>query len=362
MRPGFLVLGAVLVACHAKSSEPTDAAASASAGVIAADAPLDPAVRALLKPVESCTIKDDFFQDCAAAKTFEKRDAAAFEGEKGDALLLALLTSPDEHDRIVATSRSMHDAPRLLSSKVNAERLLGQLEREKNRGVRDALVESAGQIDVEKLGLRVRLEAIAASEDGAVRKAIARWLLARTGPTARVGIVAKLLDDPRDDVREAAANALSVSTMSGRDDASSACAPLARALDGAHAGSAVGFAAGAKRCPGIQEKALTYVEAKTSNLAAVTNHTGINYSLAVGALCDSTQGDAGLKKRAYEVAARLASAADPDPSTRQGAIGHLAQCDPARAKTALEKLTTDKDTSVAAEAKSNLAKLTAASK
>jgi hypothetical protein len=120
MRPGFLVLGAVLVACHAKSSAGTDAAASASASVIAADAALDPAVRALLTPVESCTIKDDFFHDCAAARTFENSDAGAFEGEKGDALLLTLLTSPDEHDRIVATSRSMQDAPRLLSLKVNA--------------------------------------------------------------------------------------------------------------------------------------------------------------------------------------------------------------------------------------------------
>jgi hypothetical protein len=359
MKLVFLVLGSaaaalLLTACHTKSAAAGEDASSASASASTA---LDPAVLALLAPAESCKLEDGRFQACAAADAFRHSDASALAGEKGDAVLLTLLTSTNERHRLLAASRPMVAAPRLLATKDNAERLFAQLERETNADVRDYLLERAGEIDVEKLGFFDRLKALAASKDPAVRRAVAGKLLFHEGQPVREEIVGRLLKDPDQNVRRSAAGALFAAAMSGHSDARSACAPLADALDGDHRDDVFVRAASAPRCPGLQQKALAYLEAKTAKPEALTNDAGISCGLAVAAVCDGK--DANLRVRAYDVAVRLTGSA-VDPATRVSGTRHLGDCDPVRAKIALAKLTTDKDASVAAEAKTALEKLTAA--
>lgn len=340
------------------SAAPPAASSSGSDGGVTAVVPaLDPEVMALVTPALGCKIESARLVSCPAADEFRKSSVEVFKGEKGDDLVLSLAVHPHLHVRLLATSRSLDNEVRTFAKKENAEKLFTQLEHEKNSTVLEALAAWAGVVDVEAFGLTDRLKALASNSDPSVRRAIGYRLLAHKATPLGYGIVTPMTNDPEKNVRSAAVTGLSnTATFSP----SPACKVFEDALGGAHADEVVWTAAEHPRCPGLQAKALAYLDKKTSDPTKITNDIGIGYALANGAVCsdpkargvkDVPSPTPATRKTAFDIAVRLTSPSVPDSNTRRAAVKNLADCDPARAKAELTKLASDKNGMVADEAK-----------
>lgn len=355
----------VLAACESKpQGSGAQAAASASVAPSApASAPqptLDPAVTALAATALGCKFEGGRFQSCPAADEFRGSTSDALKGEKGDAVVLTMLSHPNERYRVLAASRSLDNATRLFGQKENAEALLTQLEQETNSEVRDAMAAWAGEIDAQRLGLADRIKSIAGSKNPKVRRSIGyRFLFHKDAPFG-YEVVGPLLGDADADVRKAAAMGLS---NTANFSASPACKLLADALDGPHGDDVAWSASSLARCPGLQGKVLAFLDKQTQMPAGITNDVGVSYAVSLGALCDDPKArgvtelpspTAATRKTAFDVAKRLASKDVADASTRLAAFSGLVACDPARAKVELAKLAQDGDPAVAAEAKTKL--------
>lgn len=373
--PAFVLLLLFAFACGSKSSTGTNATPSASAAAstsasavssAAAEAKtaegpaLDPALAALVAPALSCKLENGRLVSCPTADEFRRSSAEPLEGEKGDDAVFSLVVHPNERYRLLGVSRTLHDAKRHFAKKDHADALVAQIERETNEEVRDHLAAWAGDIDAEKLGLTDKLKALGTSTNKNVRRSMAYRFLFHNATPLGYAIVGPLLSDAEKDVRSAAVTGLHNTAVFG---ASPGCKLLEDALGGQYADKVVWSAAGLPRCPGLQAKALAYVDKKTADPTKVTNEVGIDYSLATSAVCDDprTRGvkdsptpTAATKSTAFQVAVRLTSKAVPDPNTRRAAMSALVACDPARAKTELAKLEKDADSFISGEAKKKL--------
>ncbi len=358
----------VLAACEGKP-QGSGAQASATASIApSASAPapqptLDPAVTALAAAALGCKFEGGSFQSCPAADEFRRSTSDALKGEKGDAVVLTMLSHPNERYRVLAASRTLDNASRLFGQKENAEALLTQLEQETNTEVRDNLAAWAGEIDAQRLGLSDRVKALAASKNPKVRRSIGYRFLFHKDTPFGYEIVGGLLGDADRDVRKAAAMGLS---NTANFSPSPACKLIADALDGPHGDDVEWSASPLARCPGLQAKVLGFLDKQTQKPAGITNDVGVGYAVSLDALCDDPKArgvkelpspSAATRKTAFDIAARLASKQVADSNTRLAAFSSLEHCDPVRAKAELAKLAQDADAVIAAEAKTKLAAL-----
>ncbi|NOU32936.1 MAG: hypothetical protein HOO96_33970 [Polyangiaceae bacterium] len=358
----------VLAACEGKP-QGSGAQASATASIApsaSASAPqptLDPAVTALAAAALGCKFEGGSFQSCPAADEFRRSTSDALKGEKGDAVVLTMLSHPNERYRVLAASRTLDNASRLFGQKENAEALLTQLEQETNTEVRDNLAAWAGEVDAQRLGLSDRVKALAASKNPKVRRSIGYRFLFHKDTPFGYEIVGGLLGDADRDVRKAAAMGLS---NTANFSPSPACKLIADALDGPHGDDVEWSASSLARCPGLQAKVLGFLDKQTQKPAGITNDVGVGYAVSLDALCDDPKArgvkelpspSAATRKTAFDIAARLASKQVADSNTRLAAFSSLEHCDPVRAKAELAKLAQDADAVIAAEAKTKLAAL-----
>ncbi len=363
------VLCSLLLAACEEKPQGGVGEASASARAAASALPstpqptLDPALTALTAAALTCTFESGSFQRCPAADEFRRSTADALKGEKGDAAVLIMLSHPNERYRVLASSRTLDNASRLLGQKENAEALLTQLERETNGEVRDSLAAWAGEIDAPRLGLADRVKALATSKNQALRRSIGYRFLFHKDTPFGYDLARTLLDDADRDVRKAAAMGLA---NTANFSASPACKILADALDGPHGDDVEWSSSPLTHCPGLPAQVLRFLDGHTQKPATITNEVGVSYALSLAALCDdpSKRGvkelaapSAATRKTAFDVAARLASKDVTDANTRLAALSGLVDCDPARAKGELAKLAKDADATVAAAAQAKLAAL-----
>ena len=343
---------------EATPSSGTSAAATATPAAkaepeAATPAESDPQIGELAKAALACKVADDTFDaECAAYKAWTGNEPLFAEG-KGNGTLLTMLEAPDEKTRLLVGARGMPDSKTFFATKGNAVRLFAVAKKETNARVGQDLGALVASVDAEKLGLAADLRALAKHSLPTFREALAFYLVVRHQTALNLEIAALLMEDSEKRVRENAVGSLSSGGATPPTEA--VCKLLSKQLARTDELAAKAmWAAGSSKCKGIHQEVAAALTVRTSDPSKVTNADGVGYSLAIGAVCSSSDASLDAKMRVFAAAQKLTDPAVSDANTRVAAIGALSGCDKGEAEKVIRPLTKDKDKTVASRATKEL--------
>jgi hypothetical protein len=319
----------------------------------------DPRVMALAKTAAACKFEESYFdEECPGYKAW-KDDEPLFADGKGDDTLLSMLGDKDAKIRVLAADKGFSDPGKITGNAARARELFAIVQRETVDHVGGMVAYQAARVDVEKFGLQQDLLACGKHALVEVRRNISYAIAFQQGPAA-LHLTALLLDDASKDrlgreVREQATSNLSMGGIT--PGTPEVCAMLERQMATAGPiGASALRAAGSSKCPGMLAKAAETLTKRTQDPSKITNHEGVNYTLAVDDVCGRPATTPELKKVGFGVAKKLSQV--NEPNTKRGSARVLQKCgEREEAKAALEVLAGDKDKFVADEAKKVLAEM-----
>jgi hypothetical protein len=369
MRRPILVLGLFWTACS--GAEPTPVVPSSAPlaeqkmGVVectptepsssqpAKSDKLDPDVLKLAEAAKSaCAFESSRFDwGCAQYKAFVSENDDLFESAEGNVTLLSMLESSDLRMRVLAAEKGFLMARAFFSDKAAADRLLKVVKIETDEGLLRKYGRFVAAIPAEKLGLQAEFEKLVAHPSASFRQALVTAMLPSHPTDLSLALVKKVIaEDVETGVRRAAVESLA---GNGRTKPTEAiCATLKGELARTDVLALSALEAGvSSKCAGLAELSLAEIEKRTKAGPV----EGLDVQSALRDICWDYQSPVDLKKRAFDVAARLApKLPDSDAWTKRSYIRLFRACDIERAKSAIVPFSNSKDKAVATSAKEEL--------
>ncbi|HVY45062.1 MAG TPA: hypothetical protein VHB21_04245 [Minicystis sp.] len=363
----------IALATSACSPGRASGGAAADAGPLPSGVPTQgPAATALIDRALECKYEPTApmaFVNCKALDEFATSRDAFLGSVEGERYLLGMLTGPDEKRAAIAATRTPCPSERhggssvegvcdvarqVVADRAAAERLFTVVERnDVASAVRASAARWLGYVDFEKLGLAPRLQALAKNPSVPVRRGVARDILGVPGSAARWDLAAALLVDAAPDVRRDAAGAIgSQTTVDPR-----ACRLLAVGVDDhddAIVDTTILAAANARRCAGMSDRVIAYLDGKTADVSKLENAKGVPYATTLNIACAGSAAGSSTAKRCCAIAERLTDAKEPDAWTRVQGVASLPHCDAKQSTALLEKLASDPSPDVSRAARQAL--------
>jgi hypothetical protein len=349
---------AFATACASAAAPVTNAPAAKECADVPAPAAessnTDPDILALAEAAKTCKFENSSFDwNCPAYKAFTSESDDLFEGLDGNSTILAMLENSDVRMRTLAADKGFVTGRAFFAQKSNAERLIKVIAKEGEPRVLSRLGRFAAFINAEKLGMTEQVMAFTAHGNSQFRDAVASAMLPLQPTAFSLKFTQKLLDDADRSVKRSALLALS---GNGRTRASeSLCAALKSQLTRTDDLAAEALEAGStSKCEGMQEATLTEIEKRVK--AAQPDTKLGNFQSAVSSVCWGFRTPEALKKRAFDVAVKVAPKISEEWEQRSF-IRLFRMCDVKRAKEALTPFLKSSYPDTAKEVKEELARV-----
>lgn len=316
---------------------------------------VDQDILALAATAQKCSFEHGSFDwECPAYKEWGEAGEDLFEGPGGNAAILKLLEDKDIRARTLASQRGFSGARAYFADPKRAQRLLAVVENETEDRILYRYGRFVAYIDGER-ALGKELRALATHPKTDFRAAFAEAALP-TYPTAfSLELVKTFLDDPDDSVRRAAIRSLSASGRTRPTEG--ICAVLKSQLERTDKLARDALSAGAtSKCAGMADLVMAQIEKRTADVAAVSDENAPDFSDALSSICWRGTNSDDLKKRAFDVANKIAPKVT-DAWRRRSYVYLLRSCDETRAKAALAPFLNDKDKEIAKLAKEETKRL-----
>jgi hypothetical protein len=314
---------------------------------------LDPDVLKLAEAAKSaCAFeRSQFDWDCAQYKAFVRENDDLFESAEGNATLLSMLESNDARMRVLAAEKGFLMARAFFSDRATAERLIKVVEKETDQGLLRKYGRFVAAIPAERLAMKTAFEKLVAHPNVSFRESLLSYMLPSHPSDLSLALVKKAIaEDVDTSVRRAALESLAANGRTKPTDA--ICATLKGELARTDVLARSALEAGvASKCAGLTELSLAEIEKRTKGGPV----EGLDVQSALRDVCWDWQSPADLKKRAFDVAARIApKLPDDDGWTKRSYLRLFRSCDVERAKAALTPFTSSKNKEVATVAKEEL--------
>jgi hypothetical protein len=314
---------------------------------------LDPDVLKLAEAAKSaCAFeRSQFDWGCAQYKAFVSENDDLFESAEGNATLLSMLENSDARMRVLAAEKGFLMARAFFSDRSAAERLIKVVEKETDENLLRKYGRFVAAIPAERLAMKTAFEKLVAHPNVSFREALLTYMLPSHPSDLSLALVKKAIaEDVDTSVRRAALESLAANGRTKPTE--TICATLKGELARTDVLARSALEAGvSSKCEGLAELSLAEIEQRTKNGPV----EGLDVQSALRDICWDWNGPAAMKKRAFDVAARLApKLSDEDAWTKRSYIRLLRSCDVERAKAALTPFANSKNKEIAAVAKEEL--------
>lgn len=305
---------------------------------------IDQDILALAAAAQKCNFEHGSFDyDCAGYKEWRDAGSDLFEGPGGNNTVLSMLEDKDVRARTLGAQRGFIVARTFFSDEKRATRLLAVIDKEREDRLFYSYGRFAAYINGEKV-LGKELRALANHPVTSFRSSFADNVLPTHPNEFSLGLVKVFLDDPDDSVRRAAIRSLSSNGRTRPNEG--ICALLKTQLGRTDKLAADALTAGSSsKCPGMAELVVTEIEKRTADPAAAGADGAPDYSDPLASICWRDSTPEALKKRAFDVANKVASKVT-DEWKRRSYLYVFRNCDEQRAKAALAPFLKDKDKDV----------------